>query len=268
MSPQPDLATLRAAFQRDGVAHVPGYLDAAALEDARLAWDWSFSHPGPGYLDRFPDDPRARQDISNPLARGAYRSMLERSPLPRLVAGLWGASPVWFMYEQVFHKQRASRRTPWHQDAPYLPVEGAHLAVAWISFDPVSRAEALEYVPGSHRGPLYNGASFSPEDGTAPFYEGGDLPQMPDIEAARERWPIQGWATEPGDVVVFHPGVLHGGGATGADRERRTLSLRFFGADAVYVRRPGETPAPNVPGLHEALAPGAPFRHPAFQKLI
>jgi ectoine hydroxylase-related dioxygenase (phytanoyl-CoA dioxygenase family) len=194
--------------------------------------------------------------------------MLERSPLPRLVADLWGGGPVWFMYEQVFHKRRMSQRTPWHQDTPYLPVSGAQLAVAWISFEPVEGAHALEYVPGSHRGPLYNGASFAPDDETDPFYKDADLPRMPDIEAERGRWPIRAFATQPGDVVIFHPSVLHGGGATTGERERRTLSLRFFGEDAVYVRRPGETPAPRVEGLHEALATGQPFRHPAFQKLV
>jgi ectoine hydroxylase-related dioxygenase (phytanoyl-CoA dioxygenase family) len=262
------MGELSHALDTDGVIHLKGLLDAAALQDAFDAWAWSFAHPGPGYLAAFPDDPRARQDLGNPAAREAYRPMLARSPLPRLLADLWGGSPVWFMYEQVFHKRSASKRTPWHQDTPYLPVEGAHLAVAWITFDAVSRDEALEYVLGSHRGPLYNGASFSPGDDTDPFYRDGEMPRMPDIEASRDDWPIHGWETAPGDVVIFHPSLLHGGGATGADRERRTLSLRFFGDDAVYVRRPGETPAPRVTGLHEALAPGARFRHPAFQQLI
>lgn len=264
--PALDIAALRSAFERDGVVYVPGLMDEAALSDAREAFEWSFAHPGPGFM-AFPGDPTTHQDISNPAAREAYRPMLERSPLPQVMAGLWGAPSVWFMYEQVFHKTRRSQRTPWHQDTPYLPVDGSHLAVAWISFDPVLPEEALEYVLGSHRGPLYNGASFAADDETDPFYKDGGLPRMPNIEAERDRWPIRGWAVDPGDVVIFHPSVLHGGGATGADRQRRTLSLRFFGEDAVYVRRPGETPAPRVEGLHEALSPGRPFRHPEFQKL-
>jgi hypothetical protein len=262
-----NVAQLRAELERDGVVFIPGLLSAAEVEDALAAWEWSFAHPGPGYTARFPNDPAARQDLGNPDAREAYRPMLERSPLPRLVSALWGGSPVWFMYEQVFEKQRMSLRTPWHQDTPYLPIDGAQLAVAWITFDSVAEPESLEYCLGSHRGPLYNGSSFAPDDETEPFYVDGELPRMPNIEAQRDRWKIKGWATGPGDVVIFHPSVLHGGGATTGDRTRRTLSLRFFGEDAVYVRRPGETPAPRVEGLHETLAHGQPFRHPAFQKL-
>jgi hypothetical protein len=61
--------------------------------------------------------------------------------------------------------------------------------------------------------------------------------------------------------------MLHGGAGTRAGARRRTLSLRFFGRDAVYVERPGGGVAPMVEGLHESLTPGAPFRHPAFPKL-
>ena len=109
------------------------------------------------------------------------------------------------MYEQVFLKEGGeNRRTPWHQDAPYLSVEGDHLAVVWISFDPVTKADSLEFVRGSHRATLYNTSAFDPTDETAPIYEG--LPRLPDIEADRSRFDIISWAVEPGDVLVFHPG--------------------------------------------------------------
>jgi ectoine hydroxylase-related dioxygenase (phytanoyl-CoA dioxygenase family) len=216
----------------------------------------------------FPGDPGAIQDLANPAAREAYAPMLARSPLPALLSRVWGGGPVWFFYEQVFRKAGASRRTPWHQDTPYIPVDGAQLAVAWMSFDPVPRDQALEFCLGSHRGPVFNGASFKAGDDTDPFFKDADLPRLPDIEAQRDAWRIGGWATDPGDVLIFHPSVLHGGGAPGPARERRTLSLRFFGEDAVYARRPGPTPAPRVEGLHERLGPGAPFRDPAFARLV
>src|SRR5450631_236918 len=97
-----DLATAREAYARDGAVLIPKALDAKAMA---------------GGLE-------------------GYRAMLEASPIPAIVAGLWDAGEVWFMYEQVFLKEGGeTRRTPWHQDSSYLSVAGEHLAVAWICFD-------------------------------------------------------------------------------------------------------------------------------------
>ena len=171
------------------------------------------------------------------------------------------------MYEQVFLKEGGeSRRTPWHQDSSYLAVGGEHLAVAWITFDPVAREESLEFVKGSHRGPLYNGSRFELGDDTAPLYRGAALPRLPDIEAQRERFEIVSFAVAPGDVLLFHPAMLHGGAPTRPGQRRRTLTLRYFGPDARYEARPGRA-GPRVRDFHERMKPGDPFRHEAFLKV-
>jgi hypothetical protein len=282
-------AATRAAFRDDGVVFLPGALGTEVLEQARSAYDWSLSHPGPG-ASQLPGGEAGAfyQDLANPAALAAYEPLVRQSAIGGLIASLWDEPDVWFMYEQVFRKTGAARRTPWHQDMPYLPVRGESLAVMWISFAPVPREEALEFVRGSHRGTLYDGSRFDPADDTAPLYGDGSLPRLPDIEADRKRWPILGWATEPGDVVVFHPALLHGGGATAAGGCRETLSLRFFGADAVVAWRPGMgaadasdaevSAAPERPATVDAarevhpltrmrtLPDGSPFRDPAFPR--
>lgn len=258
-----DIAALRAMLGRDGVACLPGLLDAGQLADVTEAYEWTRDHRSAAFTTMAGDD-RSWQDLSNPESYAAYAAMLARSPIPLLLKGLWGSGSVWYMYEQIFHKEATENFTPWHQDTPYMPVAGEQLAVAWISLDPVSRKSTLEYCLGSHRGPLYNGTSFKPGDPTDPFYKTGDLPRLPDVEANRAAWNIEGWATEPGDIVLFHPSVLHGGGSPGLSGRRRTLTLRFFGEDAVYRARPGPTAAPRVPGLHESLKDGDSFRHPMF----
>lgn len=259
---------LAETYARDGVVHIPGVLDAEALAAAEAAYAWSLAHPGPlASHIRQATDATFYQDLYNPDCMTGYREMLLASPIPALVAELWGSRPVWFMYEQVFLKEGGeSRRTPWHQDSSYLAVAGEHLAVAWITFDPVAREDSLEFVRGSHRGALHNGSRFELGDDTAPTHPNSSLPRLPDIEADRSRWDIVSWAVEPGDLVVFHPKMLHGGAPTRPGRRRRTLTLRFFGEDAVYDAREGGA-GPRIAGFHDGMQTGAPFRHPSFLQL-
>lgn len=264
-----DLVALAKAYAADGVIFLPRVLDAKALAEAQAAYEWSLANPGPG-ASRIAQKSNATfyQDLWNPACAAAYRPMLEASPLPQLIAALWGTPDVWFMYEQVFLKEGGeSRRTPWHQDSSYLAVGGADLAVMWITFDAIAKSDSLEFVRGSHLGPLYNGSRFELGDDTAPLYPSGALPRLPDIEGERSRWDIVSWAVSPGDIVMFHPGTLHGGAPTHEGGRRRTLTLRFFGRDSVYERRPGPA-GPRIAGFHEHLAPGDPFRDPSFLRLL
>jgi ectoine hydroxylase-related dioxygenase (phytanoyl-CoA dioxygenase family) len=277
--------TLRDEFRENGVVFIERALDPASMQMAEDAYKWSLAHPSPGSANFVTKDSPATfyQDLANPKALDPYRQMLETSPAADIAAALWGTPDVWFMYEQVFLKEGGeSRRTPWHQDSSYLPIEGQDIAVVWISFEPVAKEKSLEFVRGSHRGPLYDGSSFDPNDDTAPLYGNGVLPRLPNIEAERAKWDIVSWAVQPGDVVVFHPAMLHGGAPTHGSIRRRTLSLRFFGDDSIYKLRPTDVEATTPPfrrepgkedtrsalaKIGETLKPGDPFRHPEFLKL-
>jgi len=268
---------LAGELREDGVVCVRNALDATSLALAQAAFDWSLAHPSPAANRYGGGEGTFYQDLANPKAPTAYRELLEKSNAADIAAALWGSDDVWFMYEQVFLKEGGeNRRTPWHQDSSYLPIDGSQIAVMWISFDPVAKNDSLEFVRGSHHGTMYDGSRFDPNDDTAPIYGDGSLPRLPNIEAERSRWDIMSWAVEPGDVIVFHPGVLHGGAATHRGTRRRTLSLRFFGVDARYALRPGmsgkqrqvDDPEAGVfARAAAALSPGDPLRHPGFPKL-
>jgi ectoine hydroxylase-related dioxygenase (phytanoyl-CoA dioxygenase family) len=264
----------RDAFRKDGVVLLRGALDAAAMAEAQRAYEWSLANPSRGAATFPGSDGVFYQDLANRNAGPAYARVLAESPAADLAGELWGSPDVWFMYEQVFLKEGGkTRRTPWHQDTSYLPITGEQLVVMWIAFDPVAKEHALEFVRGSHRGVLHDGSRFDPDDDTAPLYGDGTLPRLPDIEKERERFDIVSFAVEPGDVVAFHPSMLHGGAPTPAGGRRRTLSLRFFGADVRYAPRQGfgvmlpDEPTTYFEELPGRLEPGDAFRHPGFPKV-
>ena len=55
-------------------------------------------------------------------------------------------------------------------------------------------------------------------------------------------------------------------GARWSPPENLHVTLRYFGEDAVYDAREGGA-GPRVPGLHQSLKTGDPFRHESFLKL-
>lgn len=257
----------RREFSTDGVTLLPGFLDPSQVADALGLFEWSMANPGPQASDLLPGTEGAKQDLVNPAAPAVYADFLRSAPFSQACKALWDSEHCWFMYEQVFRKDGAKGvgRTPWHQDLPYLAIEGDDIAVFWISFEALPADRSLEFIRGSHRGTLFNGSAFDPSDETRPLYPSDELPRIPPYEKERERHDIVSFSVEPGDVVAFHPAIMHGGAPTPAGAVRRTLSLRFFGDDAVFARRPfgGGVIVPEM----KSLEPGAPFRHETFLAL-
>ena len=105
-----------------------------------------------------------------------------------------------------------------------------------------------------------------PSRAAASTHPTSSLPLLPDIEGDRAPWDIVSWAVEPGDLIVFHPKMLHGGAPTHPGQRRRTLTLRYFGQDAVYDPREGGA-GPRVEGFHQRMQAGEPFRDPNFLRL-
>jgi hypothetical protein len=65
---------------------------------------------------------------------------------------------------------------------------------------------------------------------------------------------------EPGDVLLFHPLVVHGsGGNSSATRRRRALATRWLGDDVVYAPRRATMPLLFDHGLRAGDRIGGPF---------
>jgi ectoine hydroxylase-related dioxygenase (phytanoyl-CoA dioxygenase family) len=272
------MTDLRARFQEDGVVFIEGALDARAVALMEEAFAWSLAHPGPAAKSVLAGAPgEFYQDHANPESFPAYRALLCDTCITDLVADVLASEHLWLMYEQIWLKDGEKRRTPWHQDLGYIPLEGDHVVTLWTNLDPVPKEDSLELIPGSHRGPLYNPTAFNANDVSASMFDDGLWPRLPDIENERSKWPIVSWAMQPGDVLIFHQAMLHGGAGTRGGR-RRSLSLRFFGDHAYCAERPENGVAESDklkrrdsggdPMLEMAhAAPGTLFRHPGFQQL-
>ena len=74
-----------------------------------------------------------------------------------------------------------------------------------------------------------------------------DLEDPPDIDGHRDDYDIVGWDMEPGDVLIFHPLVVHGSSGNASTTTRR----RALGHPLARRRR-------RLPGvaLHDAVAAG------------
>ncbi len=197
------------------------------------------------------------------------RRLLYDSPIKKILGRFIHSENVWYYSDEFFLKSSGgAERTPWHQDTPYYPIGGSQFASMWISLDELKREECLEFVAGSHLGTMYDGFNPSkPDDPSSGFY-GEELPILPDIEADRESFPIVGWEVNPGDVIVSNPHIIHGGGPTNLDSQRRALAVRMFGDDVVFAERPASRPTvPMTPGLGIHLKPGDPLRSPWYPQL-
>jgi ectoine hydroxylase-related dioxygenase (phytanoyl-CoA dioxygenase family) len=254
-------------FQRDGAIRIRGLFRPDEIAVLRDGVDANLANLSPrAKVASAANDPgRFVEDFCNWRDNEQYRRFIFDSALAATAGQLMRSSTARLYHDHMLTKEPGTRqRTPWHQDQPYYNIEGRQNISFWIPVDPVNRASTLEFVAGSHLGPWLMPRSFM--DAQAKWFPEGSLADLPDIEAAREAFPILGWDLEPGDAVCFHMLILHAArGVTGAQR-RRVFSVRFLGDDIRHAPRRWTT-SPAFPGLAAELPPGAPMHHPLFPLL-
>lgn len=259
-------------YERDGVVFLPQALHPEWLSLIEMGLQRVMGNGGQTKHRFFDNQPgEFVETVRNMEVTPELQYLMYDSPIADMLGTLFGSpDEVWYYSDEFFVKEGGnSKRTPWHQDLPYWPMAGTQIASMWISLDPLTKEECLEYIPGTHLGPMYDG--FNPrrvgEDPTLPHY-GQEYPPLPDIEADRDQWTIASWPITPGDVILAHPGVLHGGGPTLPNSRRRAITIRCFGPDIVYAERPPTKPtSPRTPGLKLSLKPGDPLRGRWYPKL-
>src|SRR5258707_11155694 len=156
----------------------------------------------------------------------AFREFVLESNAGEIAARLMRSTRCNFFYDAMWAKGPGTpKRTPWHQDQPYYPIDGRQLCILWVPVDPVSAENSLELVRGSH---LWN-RWFQPQlsrDAKILYGEGDrTFERMPEIEANRRDYDIVSYEMMPGDCLAFAGLTVHGAPGNASDqRPRRALS--------------------------------------------
>lgn len=253
-------------FRRDGAVCVRGAFDAEGMALAAAAVEANLASLSPlAKRASTADDGAFVEDFCSWQRIPEMEAFVRTSGAAAIAGALMGAATVRLYHDHVLVKEPGTRqRTPWHQDLPYYNLDGSLNVSMWLPIDPVPRSSTLEFVAGSHLGPWYTPRTFL--DGQAKWFPEGALLELPAIDADPERFPVIGWALEPGDAVFFHMLTLHAAAGVDGTRRRRVLSVRFLGEDMVHRPRPWTT-SPPFPDLEDELADGAPLDHPLFPVL-
>lgn len=124
-------------------------------------------------------------------------------------------------------------RHPLHQDLLYFPFRPANRIVAtWTAIEPCTRENGcLVVVPGSHEGKLRRHENPGWE------YVNFLYVGVAGVGEDTERVHLE---MEPGDVVFFHPLLLHGSGRNRTQGFRRAISAHYASAECRFL--PGAEP--------------------------
>ncbi|MDX1687203.1 MAG: phytanoyl-CoA dioxygenase family protein [Candidatus Promineifilaceae bacterium] len=260
------------SFQRDGAICLRQKFDQEWLDLIADGIERNLAAPSEHAESLSTEESAARffSDYCNWRDIPEFREFVYHSPAAEIVARLMGSDKAIFYHDHLLIKEPGTqRRTPWHHDQPYYPVNGRHMCSLWLPLDPVPLETSLQFVKGSHAW----GRWFVPRKfATSRDYalkeatsnrdaEGISFESVPDIEGHPEEYEIISWELNPGDCVVFHGMTLHGAaGNQSQTTARRALSTRWFGDDARFAERPWEISPPITGGLK----PGEPMACDTF----
>ena len=246
------------AYRADGVVCLRGVIEPDWIERLREGVAANMAEPGPDVEIYTKDSDPGLFFNDFDLWRHVpqMKAFALEGPCAAIAGALAGASTITFFYDQIFVKEPGTEGlTRWHQDQPYMAVDGEKLCSNWIPLDPITAETTLEFVRGSHRWGRWFAPFDSMLDGSR--HPGTGFERCPDIEAARGDYDIVSWELEPGDCIFFQGLVVHQGRNNPTrDTRRRTVTHRWLGDDVRFILR---NPPAEFPKYPTALRTGQPF---------
>ena len=201
-------------------------LDGWIEESRKHSGNWGTTADGKPVFDLEPghsaERPRLRR-VTNPADfSDLYRSVLFEGRMVDAVADLVGPD-VKFHHCKINIKMPAmATYVGWHQDHPFEPHTNDSMAVCLVMLDEMTEQNgALQVVPGSHRGPLYDHS----HDGV---FTGAVSPEV-EAWARGESVTCGGPA---GSAYLMNARVLHGSAPNLSDRPRTLFIVQYHAEDA------------------------------------
>lgn len=265
----------KAAYDRDGAAIVKGVIPDEWVDYMRDAVTRVMERSDPSSQNYADDgDPRFFSQTFPWMFDDAFKAWAIHGPVKDVAHQvLVDAKTITFFYDQIFAKEPgATKRTPWHQDLPFLPIKGDQLIRIWVPFDPVTAdAGAIHYLRGSHKwGKIYHPLGFKNIPAIMDTYVESPYEDWPDLEADYDKYDWLIAEAEPGDLLLHHPKTIHGSLGNSTSSFRRAITSFYAGERAVWYPHPanmfnnksltGHVVAPDLP-------PGAPIECEMFPRV-
>ena len=229
----------RAAYERDGAAVVRGVIPDEWVVFMRDAVARLIEDSDPSSQNYADDgDPRFFSLTFPWMFHDAFKAWAIHGPLVDVAHQvLTDAETVMFFYDQIFAKEPgATKRTPWHQDLPFLPVKGDQQIRIWVPFDKVTKDNgAVHYLRGSHKwGRIYHPIGFKNIPIITDTYVNSPYEDMPDFEADYDKYDWLVAEAEPGDLLLHHPRTVHGSLGNLTNDYRRAITSFYVGDQATW----------------------------------
>ncbi|GAC1422980.1 MAG: Dot/Icm type IV secretion system effector LegD1 [Candidatus Velthaea sp.] len=248
---------LREAFERDGYAIVPDFIDArgiAALRaraerivaegtqnradsafSAREQSDWkpddSFLNSGYAVRAFREENSDAINKIGHALhdLDSVFSSFSHTARLDGFAREFGLTDPRIYQSTYIFKAPRVGGEVRWHQDATYFVTDPQTVIAFWFALDDADRDNGcLWAVPGTHGGPLRE--RFVVDAGRAVLERLDDTPWP----AVADAQPLE---VRAGTLVVMHGLLPHASGANSSARSRHAYILHVVDGTARYSPR-------------------------------
>lgn len=230
----------REAYARDGAALLRGIIPLEWVDYMREAVARLMDRSDPSsqnYADE--GEPRFFSQAFPCLLDDAFKAWVLYGPLKDIAHQVFTDSKtVNFFYDQIFAKEPgAGKATPWHQDFPFLPLQGGdQIMRIWVPFDSVTAdGGAVHYLRGSHRwGKVYHPIGFKNISAITDAYKESPYVDPPDFEADYDKYDWLVGVAEPGDAALHHPMVVHGSKGNMTRNFRRAVTVMYTGDEVTW----------------------------------
>jgi hypothetical protein len=230
-------------FVRDGYLVIEDAVPATLIDNVNDDVARLWEQPPEGVLiETFEPDGKMRYippDLSCRTGRttlldafafsSAIRQAIANAKVMEFLAAIFADRPKAFQSLNFWNGSQQAM----HKDSAYVKVDGnpMHLAATWLALENIERGTGeLEYYVGSHRAPefLFGG---SDKWMTADADEHANFLQRLHEDAARYFHSRSNFLAKPGDVLIWHADLAHGGTKIMRHgRTRRSLVTHFTGA--------------------------------------